>query len=106
MAPRPEPGICAHYCAPTSWTLYLSQSSDCPDLLKTLNILFTSTFFFEKIVLSPRVSIRSSGGGCILVKWGRRLYALHAYAIACIFVLIGSRIESGNRGRTDNKSGE
>ena len=41
--------------------------------------------------------IRSYRGGCILVKWGYWLYALHANAIARIFVLIGPRIESGNR---------
>jgi hypothetical protein len=50
--------------------------------------------------------IRSYDGGCILVEWGHRLYALHANTIARIFVLIGTRIESGNRERTDNKSGE
>jgi len=50
--------------------------------------------------------IRSYYGGCILVEWGHRLYALHANAIARIFVLIGTRIESGNRERTNNQSGE
>ena len=86
--------------------LSLFQSSNSLNLLKTLNILFTSDFFFEKIVLSPMALIRSYYGGCILEEWGHRLYALHANAIARIFVLIGTRIESGNRERSDNKSGE
>jgi hypothetical protein len=68
-----------------------------PNILRTLNTLFTSGFFFEKIVLSPIALIRSYGGGCILENWEYWLYALHANAIARIFVLIGTRIESGNR---------
>ena len=85
-------------------SLFLSSSS--PTILRTLNTLFTSGFFFKKIVLSPMALIRSYDGGCILVEWGHRLYALHANAIARIFVLIGTRIESGNRERTNNQSGE
>jgi hypothetical protein len=81
-------------------------SSMPPNILKTLNTLFTSGFFFEKIVLSPIALIRSYSGGCILENRGYWLYALHADAIARIFVLIGTRIESGNRERTDNESGE
>jgi len=77
--------------------LPLLPSSSSPNILKTLNTLFLSGFFFEKIVLSPIALIRSYDGGCILVSWGYWLYALHANAIARIFVLIGTRIESGNR---------
>jgi|GEM_PF-4831262 len=72
-------------------------SSMPPNILRTLNSLFTSCFFLEKIVLSPIALIRSYGGGCILENCGYWLYALDANAIACIFVLIGTRIESGNR---------
>ncbi len=82
------------------WTgqlLSLLSSSKSPNILKTLNTLFVSGFFFEKNVLSPIAFIRFYGGGCILVSWGYWLYALHANAIARIFVLIGTRIESGNR---------
>ena len=86
--------------------LSLFQSSNLLNLLKTLNILFASDFFFEKIVLSPMALIRSYYGGCILEEWGHRLYALHANAIARICVLIGTCVESANRGRTDNQSGE
>lgn len=77
-----------------------------PNILRTLNTLFASVFFFEKIVLSPIALIRSYGGGCILVSWGYWLYALHVNAIARVFLSIGTRIESGNREWTDNQSGE
>jgi hypothetical protein len=86
--------------------LSLFPSSSSPTILITLNTLFTSGFFFEKIVLSPLALIRSYHGGCILVEWGHRQYALHANAIARIFVSIGTCVESGNRKRSDNKSGE
>ena len=82
------------------WTgqlLSLVSSSNSPNILKTLNTLFTSGFFFEKNVLSPTALNRSYDGGWILENWGYWLYALHANAIARIFVLIGTRIESGNR---------
>ena len=83
----------------------LESSVHAPNILKTPNTLFTSDFFFEKIVLVPLVLVRFYGGRCILENWGYWLYALKGNAIVRIFVLIGTRIESGNRDGTDNQSG-